>query len=336
MVSDSAPLGPRLAAAVLLAAAAPLLATSDLLAQSPTTGGTEWYLNTPDECRLYVTEIGEGRPLVVLHGGWGAEHSYLLDAFEGLEDRHRLVFYDQRGSLRSPCPDSLVSVEAHVADLERLRQELGLDRMPLVGHSMGTFLGMSYLREHPDRVGGLVLLNAVVPRTPQSEEEAALYREEQGAFSAWTEREAVAAELDDEGLAGDLLSDREATHQWRIRFAAANIFHVDRWRQLKGGQVFYDSSAGRAAGRSMGDGWDFMAALREADFPITVINGDHDLVGFGGKLHRRLLDPLPNVEFVLLENAGHNAWIDAPEAHRAALLEALAKYEYEAAGRSPE
>lgn len=92
---------------------------------------------------------------------------------------------------------------------------------------------------------------------------------------------------------------------------------------MKGGQVFYSADAGRAAGKSMGDGWDFMAALRDAPFPVTVINGDHDLVGFGGEYHRRLLDPLPHVEFVLLENAGHNAWIDAPAAHRRALLRVL-------------
>ncbi|MFW6088350.1 MAG: alpha/beta fold hydrolase, partial [Gemmatimonadota bacterium] len=75
------------------------------------------------------------------------------------------------------------------------------------------------------------------------------------------------------------------------------------------------------------DDWDFTGALRGADFPITVINGDHDLVGFGGELHRLQLGPVSSVEFVMLENAGHNAWIDAPERHRAALREALAKYD---------
>lgn len=54
----------------------------------------------------------------------------------------------------------------------------------------------------------------------------------------------------------------------------------------------------------MGEGWDFTDTLAGTDFPITVIIGDHDIVGFGG-----------NVEFVLLENAGHNAWIDAPKRH---------------------
>jgi len=130
----------------------------------------------------------------------------------------------------------------------------------------------------------------------------------------------------EEGLEGDPDTDRQATHQWRIRFAAGNIFHVDRWRQLKGGQIFYSSRAGQAAGRTMGQTWDFTDALRTAGLPITVINGDNDLVGFGGEYHRLTLDPIPNVEFVLLEDAGHNSWVDDPEAHRVALLEALAKY----------
>jgi proline iminopeptidase len=50
------------------------------------------------------------------------EHRYLLDALRGLEDRFHFVFYEQRGSLRSSSPDSLVSVAAHTRDLERLRQ----------------------------------------------------------------------------------------------------------------------------------------------------------------------------------------------------------------------
>lgn len=61
------------------------------------------------ECQLFVQEYGTGPDtVVVLHGGWGAEHSYLLDAFSGVGNDRHLVFYDQRGSLRSPCPDSLV------------------------------------------------------------------------------------------------------------------------------------------------------------------------------------------------------------------------------------
>lgn len=285
----------------------------------------EWYLDTGAGCKLYVTEFGVGDTVVVLHGGWGAEHSYLLDAFDGLEEDHHLVFYDQRGSLRSPCPDSLVSVDAHVADLERLREALGLERMTLVGHSMGTYLGMAYLHAHPDRVGNLVLLAAVI--LPTKEEDRALYGEQQRRAKEFFDRPERAAEIAEEGLdrPEEELTDRERTHKWRIGFAAVNLFHVERWREQRGGQVFYDQSAGTAAGRSMDPSVDLVADLAAADFPVTVIMGDHDFADMGLRLYREWLDPLPGVELVEIEDAGHEAWIDAPEAFRAALVAALAK-----------
>ena len=286
----------------------------------------EWYLNTEDGCRLYVREFGVGDTVVVLHGGWGAEHAYLLTPFRDLEDSYHLVFYDQRGSLRSPCPDSAVTAAAHVADLERLREELGLERLTLAGHSMGSWLAMKYLEEHPAHVAGLVLLNAVVPRLGPEDRE--LYNEEQRAFAEWQGGEGrLEAVIEAEGLdrPAEELSHRERTHLWRIRFANANLFHGDRWRQMEGGQVFYSQTAGSAAARSMDAerGWDFLDDLAAHPFALTVINGDHDLVGFGGSLHRRQLEPLERARFVLLEDAGHNAWVDQPQAYRQALAAAL-------------
>ena len=79
----------------------------------------EWYLETKDkDIRLYVKEFGYGDTLVVVHGGFGAEYSYLLDPLENLAKKYHLLFYDQRGSLRSPCPDSLITVYKHVEDIE--------------------------------------------------------------------------------------------------------------------------------------------------------------------------------------------------------------------------
>ncbi|MCA1790232.1 MAG: alpha/beta hydrolase [Thioalkalivibrio sp.] len=300
---------------------------SPRLASAATGESEEWYLRVDDECTLYVKEFGHGRPLLVLHGGWGAEHSYLLDVFQGLDSDYRLIFYDQRGSLRSPCPDSLISVQHHVSDLERLRLELDLDAPVIVAHSMGSFLAMSYLESHPDRVGGLVLFGTPVPSTPRSEEEAALSREQEGAFVAFA-RAAQARQISQEGLDRDDLTEKERTYRWRIGFASGNLVHVDRWRQIRGGMVFYNQDAGRAAGRSMPQEWDFLPALRKLSHPVTMINGDHDLLGFGGRLHQQMLEDLPNVEFVMLERAGHNAWVDQPERFREALLRALGKYQH--------
>jgi proline iminopeptidase len=287
----------------------------------------EWYLSVEEECTIYVKEIGSGPALLVLHGGWGAEHSYLLDAFHGLEADYRLIFYDQRGSLRSPCPDSLISVRYHVADLEALRSELDLDAPVIGAHSMGTFLAMSYLEAEPDRVGGLVLIGSLLPSTPRDEEEADLYRRQEQQFVEFAQA-AQTRQVSREGLDRDELTAREKTYRWRIGFAAGNLYHVDRWRQMMGGMVFYSAAAGRAAGRTMSQEWSFLPALRALPHPVTVINGDHDLTGFGGELHRRMLEDVPNVEFVLLEQAGHNAWVDQPERFRAELLRALAKYHH--------
>ncbi len=289
---------------------------------------SEWYLRGEGGCVLYVREFGVGDTVVVLHGGWGAEHSYLLTPFRGLERHYHLVFYDQRGSLRSPCPDSAISVTAHVQDLERLRQQLGIDRLVLAGHSMGSWLAMKYLETHPDHVRGLVLLNALIPRVGPDDVE--LYSAEQKAFREWaddTTRLAAAVRAAHLDRPLDSLSDRERTQLWRIQFAKANIFRIDRWRQLQGGQVFYNQSAGSAAGKSMNAnaGWDFLDDLTAFKGPVAVVIGDHDLVGFGGALHRRQLGPLPNVSLTILDNAGHNGWIDRPLAYHAALEAALAK-----------
>lgn len=144
----------------LLLAAIPLLGVPAPAAAQPSDAEPAWYLQVAGgECELFVQEYGPpaADTVVALHGGWGAEHGYLLTAFEGFAQDHHLVFYDQRGSLRSPCPDSLVSIDAHLADLDRLREELGMERMTLLGHSMGTNLALFYLRRRPDRVRGLVL-----------------------------------------------------------------------------------------------------------------------------------------------------------------------------------
>src|SRR6266571_3507998 len=86
-------------------------------------GSEEWYLRTEDKAaELYVREVGQGEPVIVLHGGWGAEHSYLLNSIKGLETQFRFIFYDQRGSLRSRCKLEFISLEKHVQDLESLKE----------------------------------------------------------------------------------------------------------------------------------------------------------------------------------------------------------------------
>jgi len=111
--------------------------------------------------QLFERRVGDdGLPVVVLHGGPGAHHDYLLPGFDALARNRTLIYYDQRGGGRSPVPrDVPVGWWEHVADLEALRETWGLDRLTLAGYSWGGLLAMLYATEYPRRVARLALVS---------------------------------------------------------------------------------------------------------------------------------------------------------------------------------
>ena len=112
--------------------------------------------------RLYTRRVGHGPPVVVLHGGPGAHHDYLLPQYDHLAEGGRtLLYYDQRGGGRSPVPrDVPVGWREHVVDLEALRGHWGLDRLTVIGYSWGGLLALLYALEHPDRIARLALVSS--------------------------------------------------------------------------------------------------------------------------------------------------------------------------------
>lgn len=109
--------------------------------------------------RLYTRRIGSGPPVVVLHGGPGAHHDYLLPQYDLLAQRRTLLYYDQRGGGRSAVTrDVPAGWREHVADLETLREQWRLDRVTLLGYSWGGLLAVLYALEHPDRIERLALV----------------------------------------------------------------------------------------------------------------------------------------------------------------------------------
>lgn len=97
---------------------------------------------------------------MVLHGGPGAHHDYLLPQYDRLAARHALFYYDQRGGGRSPVPrETPAGWQEHVADLEAIRVQLRLERLTLCGYSWGGLLAVLYYLEHPERVERLALVS---------------------------------------------------------------------------------------------------------------------------------------------------------------------------------
>lgn len=302
----------------------------------------EWYFWTDDGVRHFVTERGQGDTVVVLHGGWGGDHTPMLDAVAPHTDRFRFVLYDQRGSLRSPAPPDTLSIGRFVDDLESLRQELGLERLTLLGHSKGGALGFAYLQRYPDRVRSLIAIGPPWP-LPSEKRFAPIPADERSRVEAkWDEvgawqHERMIAEIAREGLFAqrkpprlkENLSGRERTAQARIALASANLYNIDRWRQMKGDQVHFSQSVIEAMRQNMGAAgfarWEqgHLPALTAFQGPVSVIIGDHDYLDFGGVAWPYLIDDIPNGTHTVIENAGHTIWIDRPFAFAAALRAAL-------------
>jgi proline iminopeptidase len=96
----------------------------------------EGYVPVP-EAQLYFREVGDGPPMVILHGGPDFNHNYLLPEMDRLSSAFRLIYYDQRGRGRSAgavVPED-VTIDSEVDDLDRLRQYFGLSTVAVLGHS---------------------------------------------------------------------------------------------------------------------------------------------------------------------------------------------------------
>jgi proline iminopeptidase len=117
-------------------------------------------LKVSDLHELYFEECGNpaGKPVVLLHGGPGGGVNPTMRRFHD-PGRYRLVLFDQRGCGRSTPHASLEENTTWdlVADIERLREHLGIERWQVFGGSWGAALGLAYAETHPERVDELIL-----------------------------------------------------------------------------------------------------------------------------------------------------------------------------------
>ena len=132
----------------------------------------KFYLNVPGGHELYVEECGnpDGQPAVVLHGGPGAGITPKMRRF--FDPGHwRVVLFDQRGAGRSRPHAGLENNTTWdlVADVERVREKLGIQKWLAFGGSWGSTLALAYAETHPDSVSHLVLRGIFLCRRAEIE-----------------------------------------------------------------------------------------------------------------------------------------------------------------------
>ncbi|MDP5308345.1 prolyl aminopeptidase [Paracoccus spongiarum] len=124
-------------------------------------------LDVGDGHSLYVEQGGrpDGRAVLVLHGGPGGGCSPFMRRFFD-PSHYRSVLFDQRGCGRSrPTASVEANTTQHlIADIERIRHELGIEDWLLFGGSWGATLALAYAESHPARVSGLVLRGVFLGR----------------------------------------------------------------------------------------------------------------------------------------------------------------------------
>jgi pimeloyl-ACP methyl ester carboxylesterase len=119
-------------------------------------------LTTADGRTLAWEERGSGEPLLLHPGGPGFSGKPFADQPE-LAGERTLLILDQRGTGDSsrPADPSAYDLDQYAADVEAVRNHLGLDRLDLIGHSFGGFVAINWAGSHPESVERLVLAGAV-------------------------------------------------------------------------------------------------------------------------------------------------------------------------------
>jgi len=126
-----------------------LASRGQAFATAARTGGpaTEGYAAVPGG-QIYWRKVGSGpgTPLLLLHGGPGAAHNYLL-SMAALGEGRPVIFYDQLGCGKADAPsdESLYTIQRSVDELDAVRAALGLEQVILFGHSWGSALAIEYL-----------------------------------------------------------------------------------------------------------------------------------------------------------------------------------------------
>jgi len=263
--------------------------------------------------RLHTERRGEG-PLLVCHpGGPGFGGSELHD-LGGLDRTRTLLLADPRGSGRTGAADSYL-LDDYVADLEELRADLALETIDLLGFSHGGLVAAAYAAAHPQHVRKLVLTCALAAFTDEMQEEAKRAIDAR-ADQPWHPAAAAALAREE---AGDYETPEDVGALWNELAPLYFSTWDERFRAL----VEAESLPPEPLRSFNATPFDLRPELHRIDAETLVITGRDDFI-CGPAAAAPLAEGIRGAELVVLDRAGHFAFLEQPEAFRVAVEAFLA------------
>lgn len=252
---------------------------------------------------------GTGDPLICLPGGPMRPSGYLGE-LGGLSAARRLVQLDLRGTGASavPADPGTCRIDRMVADVEALREHLGVEHVAVLGHSAGANLAMLYAEAHPERVSALILVTpstrAVDVRPDDDDTRAALLARENEPWFTTAALEAY------DRLAAD--QARDGDHElfepfWHGRWddTARRTAFAPEFRSPENAFPLYYAPGAFAPERTR-------AALATLPAPTLLVAGEADFSPTLAHLRRFAAEVFADdrLTFDVQPDAGHYPWED--------------------------
>jgi len=253
-----------------------------------------------DGYRINVEEVGEGVPLLVLHGGPGMDHTMFRPYLDPLGEDFRLLYVDERGQGRSERVDpQTLSLEVFARDVDLVAEALELEHFALLGHSFGAIIATYHATELGTAVAYVISGGGDTSEALTADVDAALDAlgpDGQAIVASWEDEKTVATE--DE--LRELLRTQMPFH-----------FH---------GPVpagYGDETVGAPdvlryfANVGYGD-FDYRPKLAAVHKPTLVLVGEHDRTTTP-RAARILHEGIANSELIVLGDAGHMSFVEQPD-----------------------
>ena len=251
--------------------------------------------------KLHYTDTGgNGAPVLLLHA-FPLSSAMWEPQIEALADRFRFIAPDLTGFGGSDAPDEGYSMERWAGEVKAVLDELGLDKVVLVGLSMGGYLAFECLRRFPERFSAIVLADTKAEADPPEGVEKRT--SQQGMVRDGKRDELIGA------LVGALLGDATTSKKPDV---------VEKVKTLM------DNPPAGFIGalESMKNRPDSAAELSAIKVPTLIIVGENDAVT-PPDASRKMHENISGSRLVVLPESGHLSNLEAPEAFNGALAEFL-------------